>query len=205
MIQFEREYERPWTRRQKTIAMIAILAWLVLGVFIVPAQPATVCQVPVLSPDGVTIPAGDPCLGAPVYLIPGSTAQIGLNDNYLGGDRDMQDAMVDAQFAAAAVAGMVDIYAQWIGQATAHDVWAEVHGVIVAKSPGWQFVGSGPVGAELLAYVIDNTEGERFSYRDPDNGWAQQSMPVPEPATASLLVIALGGLVWWRTWRVRRG
>lgn len=173
---------------------------LLHGIILIPVYGSAVCQAPSLQQDGVSLPADDPCRGAAVYALPGSVAHIGLNDNVppAWSDQDFNDATLVARFAATAASGVVDIYAQYTGGLTAHDVWAEINGTLLNKSGQWQFVGSALVGFQVDVWVLDRTEAERVSYLDPAVGWSKQTVENPEPAAWSLMAIGVMGLAWGR-------
>jgi hypothetical protein len=175
-----------------------IAAAFYLSFFVLEAKPATVpCQVPVLSPDGVDLPDGDPCLG-PTITAEGRWL-VGLNDNAARPDHDFNDIMFALDFRPAD-GGVIGHYI-YLGAATAHDVRAEIAGALYGAADatlGWF-----ARGVVVPVFVRDFTEGERLDASNPLNGWAHQE--VPEPHTASMLVIALGGLVLWGTWRSKRG
>jgi hypothetical protein len=174
------------------------------------ARPATICQSPVLSPDGTPV-AGtpvaldDPCRGTPVFAIPGAPAEVWLSDNVLP---DWSDYDFDIAFALefnVISPGIAGVYAHWIGEATAHDVWAKVNGTLVQKIAGWQYMGSSPVGAEIIIRMIDNTQGEDVDSGLPTQRWVRQDIATtetPEPLSAALVAC---GVVFLGVRRWRRG
>jgi hypothetical protein len=61
---------------------------------------AVLYATPVVSPDGVQVPPGDPNLGAPLIGAPNQVWQVWFNDNIDGVDFDFNDAVVEARFGA---------------------------------------------------------------------------------------------------------
>lgn len=190
------------------ITWACIAGALYMALFVIPADGATIggCEIPVFSPDSTAVAMSDPCRGLPALVVPGSHAAVYVSDNVLPlwTDLDMDiGAETEFTFFTPTTA---HVWAQYLGEATAHDVWMEINGTLLAKTPGWQYMGTAPIGSTLSVWMIDRTENERVWYlRDAQQSIVRQTFKpgseVPEPAAWSLMIagaLAVGVRRWRR-------
>jgi hypothetical protein len=172
------------------------------------AKPATIggCEIPVFSPDSTAVDAGDPCRSNHIEARPGWGLAYG-SDNVTGWtdwDLDIGSHIEMLERAG----GMVQIYARYLGEATAHDVWMAVNGVTVQKIDGWQDMGLAEYGSLLALTISDITENElgvSLHTGGPERSWQYAEYkpvsPTPEPAALSMMAGGALLLLGVRRWR----
>jgi hypothetical protein len=160
-----------------TFLFAAVLSW-----------GAVACGEPIVNPDVTPLRVDDPCWNQTLFARHGAIATVALSDNIIskGQASDFDPDvlfLVDFNTVAEGIAG---IWTQWIGEATAHQVFAEVAHVEVPKTAGWSFLATIPMGGEVPVWMRDDTDMDKFNRNEPYVVWVDQvgkATQVPEPST----------------------
>jgi hypothetical protein len=166
------------------------------------------CTFPTFSPDSAVVDAGDPCRLNHLEARPGR-AWVYLSDNVFG----ISDWDLDIGSYVEMVArdgGYVQIYAQFLGKASAHDIFMKINQVVVEEHDGWQDMGLALFGSIVPASVTDITDGEHdidYLTGRPERGWVLTQYKTtttttenttPEPISTALVGFGLMSLTVWR-------